>query len=323
MRVSILLPVLLLGVGCYAEVETQMPVEHAPPAPAPAQPVVEYADTDPVCIETFRPVLEPYGTWIDDAEWGLVWVPSAVIVGPGFQPYVTAGHWAYTDEGYYWVSDFEWGWATFHYGRWVSTARGWVWIPGARYAPAWVEWRYGGGYIGWGPMPPQWRWHHHHAVWYEPAPAPFVFVHSNHFFHPTPAFAIVRAPEAPHAFAATTRWVSAPPAYAGAKPFAGPEPSVAGIPHEHVIHAHVVAPPAAKPPAVPWATKPVAPPAKPQPVLPPTAPKTYVPPPKSITPAPAPAPKMTPAPTPKPLPPAVKPKPAPTKPKPVKPKAFS
>ena len=31
---------------------------------------------------------------------------------------------------------------------------GWVWVPGYTWAPAWVSWRYGDGYAGWAPLPP-------------------------------------------------------------------------------------------------------------------------------------------------------------------------
>ncbi len=58
-------------------------------------------------------------------------------------------------RGWTWVSDEPWGWATYHYGRWVNiVGTGWVWIPGHTWAPAWVSWRYGGGYCGWAPLPP-------------------------------------------------------------------------------------------------------------------------------------------------------------------------
>jgi hypothetical protein len=54
-----------------------------------------------------------------------------------------------------WVSDEPWGWATYHYGRWANVdGTGWVWVPGYQWAPAWVSWRYGGGYAGWAPLPP-------------------------------------------------------------------------------------------------------------------------------------------------------------------------
>ena len=32
--------------------------------------------------------------------------------------------------------------------------RGWCWIPGTTWGPAWVNWRWGGGYVGWAPMAP-------------------------------------------------------------------------------------------------------------------------------------------------------------------------
>ena len=61
----------------------------------------------------------------------------------------------HTDYGWSYESDWEWGWAPFHYGRWyLDQGYGWVWIPGSAWAPAWVSWRYGGGYVGWAPLPP-------------------------------------------------------------------------------------------------------------------------------------------------------------------------
>jgi len=60
-----------------------------------------------------------------------------------------------TDYGNTWVSDYSWGWAPFHYGRWYyDDYYGWTWIPGYEWAPAWVVWRSGGGYYGWAPMAP-------------------------------------------------------------------------------------------------------------------------------------------------------------------------
>jgi hypothetical protein len=65
------------------------------------------------------------------------------------------GHWEWTDAGWSWASDEPWGYATYHYGRWFVDARqGWVWLPGTTYAPAWVAWRSGGGYVGWAPLGP-------------------------------------------------------------------------------------------------------------------------------------------------------------------------
>ncbi len=54
-----------------------------------------------------------------------------------------------TEYGNTWVSDYDWGWAPFHYGRWVNNRYNeWVWIPDTVWSPAWVSWRSGGGYYG-------------------------------------------------------------------------------------------------------------------------------------------------------------------------------
>ena len=86
-------------------------------------------------------------------DYGYVFQPN--VTDPHWAPY-TDGHWVYTDAGWTWVSDEPWGWATYHYGRWINIdGTGWVWVPGYRWAPAWVSWRYGGGYCGWAPLPPE------------------------------------------------------------------------------------------------------------------------------------------------------------------------
>jgi len=104
----------------------------------------------------FRTALEPYGSFQRVARWGEVWVPRDV--PRQWRPY-TVGHWVNSDDyGWYWVSDqaeAPWGWVTFHYGRWVwIDDLGWAWVPGSEWGPAWVDWRRGGGYVGWGPLPP-------------------------------------------------------------------------------------------------------------------------------------------------------------------------
>ncbi|WP_437337312.1 DUF6600 domain-containing protein [Sorangium sp. So ce394] len=149
--------------------------------------VDDYEDTDPSALVEFQEPLAAYGTWIDDASYGRVWVPSAVVVGPGFAPYQTAGRWELTDDGeWLWVSDYEWGHIPFHYGRWVwLPVHGWAWIPGRAYAPAWVVWRVGDdGYIGWAPMPPTYYWSSGVAVslWTVP-PAAYVFCPTTYVFH--------------------------------------------------------------------------------------------------------------------------------------------
>lgn len=147
-------------------------------------------DQDPTAMTEFQEVLEPYGSWAEDATYGTVWIPHTAVVGDDFAPYVTAGHWALTEnDEWLWVSDYDWGWAPFHYGRWVwISGRGWAWIPGRVYAPAWVVWRtgyYDDYYVGWAPMPPTWYWRGGIAVslWAVP-PAPYVFCSSHHIWRP-------------------------------------------------------------------------------------------------------------------------------------------
>ncbi len=105
-----------------------------------------------ISFSMFYSSLSPYGDWVNVGDYGMCWRPSGV--GADWQPY-TFGHWVWTDYGWTWVSGYSWGWAPFHYGRWfVDPAYGWVWVPGYVWAPAWVEWRWGGGYCGWAPLPP-------------------------------------------------------------------------------------------------------------------------------------------------------------------------
>ncbi len=105
-----------------------------------------------VDIATFEEELAPHGRWTDTTEYGRVWIPN---VDENFRPYATNGRWVVTSYGNTWVSDYEWGWAAFHYGRWYrDNLWGWVWVPGRVWGPAWVAWRSGGGYYGWAPLGP-------------------------------------------------------------------------------------------------------------------------------------------------------------------------
>lgn len=127
----------------------------APPAPAPAieQPV-EDAPKE-VTISTFYERLTPYGTWVQDPEYGWVWQPGVAVTEVGWRPYCHGGHWIWTDYGWYWESDYQWGWATFHYGRWMHhPVHLWVWVPDCTWGPAWVHWRSGDIHVGWAALPP-------------------------------------------------------------------------------------------------------------------------------------------------------------------------
>ncbi len=210
-------------------------------------------ETDPAALATFKPALSPYGTWYDDASYGTVWVPNADEVGAGFSPYLTGGHWAYTDEGYYWASDYSWGWAAFHYGRWMWTdGYGWAWIPGARYAPAWVDWRYGGGYVGWGPMHPSWYWRNGAVVYTNAAPTPYVFCAGHQLFSRQPSLVVAGKAASPGLVAGTKPYSPPSRVPGAAHPFVGPDPKAAGIPESAVKSAAIPVPAASRPDRIAW-----------------------------------------------------------------------
>jgi len=100
--------------------------------------------------------LDANGQWQQAPEYGYVWVPTAVAVG--WVPY-RYGHWVWiTPWGWTWVDDAPWGYAPFHYGRWVVWNNRWCWVPAPRhgrggrtvYAPALVAWVGGPGAVAFG-----------------------------------------------------------------------------------------------------------------------------------------------------------------------------
>jgi hypothetical protein len=170
-----------------ARPQVPYPAPSQPGPPAPQQPD-NVAETDPRAMSEFRPTLDPYGSWVDDEKYGTVWVPNREAVGSDFAPYVSAGHWALTDDGdWTWQSDYPFGGVVFHYGRWVwLPGTGWAWVAGRRYANAWVTWRVpvdDYDYIGWAPLPPAWGWYGGAAVslWWYP-PTAYVFCPSSYAF---------------------------------------------------------------------------------------------------------------------------------------------
>jgi hypothetical protein len=105
-----------------------------------------------VDVGFFYDDLAGYGNWVQRPNYGWAWRPHHR--SHSWRPY-QAGHWVLTDEGWTWMSDEPYGWATYHYGRWYDDPNyGWEWIPGNQWAPAWVAWQEGGNYVGWAPLPP-------------------------------------------------------------------------------------------------------------------------------------------------------------------------
>jgi Family of unknown function (DUF6600) len=129
-----------------------------------------------VNVSVFYDSLAPYGTWYSTPRFGLVWAPR--VPGPSWRPY-TDGRWVYTDYGWTWDSDLDWGWAAFHYGRWyLDPELGWVWVPGSEWAPAWVDFCEGDGWVGWAPLGPGLSFG---ASFTFRDPARFVFVAERNF----------------------------------------------------------------------------------------------------------------------------------------------
>lgn len=115
--------------------------------------------------------LDRHGRWERHSEYGAIWFPLEVRAG--WAPY-QQGRWAWVRPwGWTWVDEAPWGFAPFHYGRWVSYRGRWGWCPGdyvARpvYAPALVAWvggpnlsvsiNIGGPTVGWVPLAPRERY---------------------------------------------------------------------------------------------------------------------------------------------------------------------
>ena len=132
----------------------------APPSAAPRATEVARTSSEtnePESYDTFYRRLEPYGAWRETSDYGYVWQPQRAQGSGDWRPYAD-GRWAYTDAGWTWVSEEPFGWATYHYGRWIRLRNvGWVWVPGEEWAPAWVSWRTSDEYVGWAPLPPEAR----------------------------------------------------------------------------------------------------------------------------------------------------------------------
>ncbi len=111
--------------------------------------------------------LDTNGRWEATPDYGYVWAPNVVVAG--WAPY-RFGQWAWIAPwGWTWVDDAPWGYAPFHYGRWIMWNSAWCWVPGPRYVrpvygPALVGWVGGprggvavgiGVSVGWFPLAPR------------------------------------------------------------------------------------------------------------------------------------------------------------------------
>jgi hypothetical protein len=98
--------------------------------------------------------LDEYGVWSVDPAYGAMWAPR--VVTAGWVPY-RFGRWVWIlPWGWTWIDDYPWGFAPFHYGRWLQIQLRWWWIPGPRlhrvcFSPALVV------FVGTGSGPATWR----------------------------------------------------------------------------------------------------------------------------------------------------------------------
>ena len=122
--------------------------------------------------------LDEYGSWDNDYEYGRIWYPTAVAAN--WAPYRN-GRWSWVQPwGWTWVDDAAWGFAPFHYGRWVRVGPRWAWSPGSSvgrpvYAPALVTFFGGNGWsvsanvgptYSWVPL----GWNEPYVPWYTYSP---------------------------------------------------------------------------------------------------------------------------------------------------------
>ena len=157
-----------------------------------AEPLAEVPLTESLPVADygmFYDSLGSYGSWFETPDYGYVWQPAAVRT-VGWRPYVD-GSWVCTNNGWTWLSNEPFGWACYHYGRWAQIrGRGWIWVPGDQWAPAWVCWRESGSHIGWAPLPPEtlgWRdcsWDSSVETRFGISAGWFNFVAINHFSSP-------------------------------------------------------------------------------------------------------------------------------------------
>ena len=123
--------------------------------------------------------LDQYGSWTVNDDYGPLWAPRSI--ASGWSPY-SDGRWAWVAPwGWTWVDNAPWGYAPFHYGRWVTVRNRWYWAPGRIvgrpvWAPALVGWVGGDGWsvsfsdrrnrpgLGWYPLTPRDRYVPHYQV---------------------------------------------------------------------------------------------------------------------------------------------------------------
>lgn len=119
--------------------------------------------------------LDEYGEWVHTRKYGYVWKPfrNSIANYSDWSPY-RYGQWRWIPVyGWTWVNDEPWGYATYHYGRWVYVDNYWHWSPygqirGRRswWRPALVVISYIGDNICWYPLPYHYGYYNYNGYYY-------------------------------------------------------------------------------------------------------------------------------------------------------------
>ncbi|KPL05719.1 hypothetical protein AMJ85_11050 [candidate division BRC1 bacterium SM23_51] len=100
-----------------------------------------------ISFELFFHDLNRQGQWSRFMDKTWIWQPRGV--EPDWRPF-SRGSWVVTELGWYWLSDYPWGYVTSHYGRWENWyGIGWFWLPDSVWSSAWVYWAQGEKGIAW------------------------------------------------------------------------------------------------------------------------------------------------------------------------------
>jgi hypothetical protein len=94
-----------------------------------------------------------YGEWLWHDYYGYVWRPYYNDYYPwgDWAPYIY-GNWSSYQGQLFWIPAEPWGWVPYHLGIWMwDKNKGWVWLPGSFFAPAWAVWDFYGGFYTWRP----------------------------------------------------------------------------------------------------------------------------------------------------------------------------
>jgi probable HAF family extracellular repeat protein len=158
------------------------PQEDGGPGPQASEPDEENYDV------FYNGLSSDEGNWVEAGDYGYCFRPH---VSKDWRPY-RDGHWVWTDHGWYWNSNERFAWATYHYGRWANIGgTGWCWVPGTRWAPAWVSWRQSDQEVGWAPLPPEAEVSRDGSIssWsdsrYDIGPAAYAFIRFSHWHEPS------------------------------------------------------------------------------------------------------------------------------------------